>query len=190
MAVNRREMSEVIREYRELKGISQKALAKEMSKDFPGVDHSLISKMENGLCEPTIPMSDWVCKALNELLESLNLSRGVDVRIDTKTSDIGDLTPLEHKVYVFMKLTSEDNRISRTELAMLTKLDDRGARDIIESLRKKGIRIGSGCGRKGYWLCRSEQEYRKFISEYSSRAYTVLKNKSAMDGYVEGQIRL
>ena len=180
----------LIKEYREAKNLTQMGLVVEMRPHFPWVDVPLISKIESGKCMPTPSMEEWACKSLYDLLESERLSDGVVDRLKDKVSENADFTPLMAKVYEALKQTDKDNRLTRAKLVKITGIDDRRSRDLLEEMRAKGIRIGSGQGKEGYWLIRSELEYKKFIAEYSSRAYTVLKNKSAMDNYVEGQIRI
>lgn len=176
--------------YREAKGLTQKELAEEMRTEFPWVDESLMSKMANGKCAPTEAMQTWACKCLNSLLERQKGAKGIDGQYPTKSSETADLTPLEMRVYEFLLNTDIDHRITRMGLMRITGMKDRQARDVIEGMRAKKLRIGSGLGKEGYWLIEDEAEYESFIREYSSRAYTVLKNKTAMDNYVKGQIRI
>ena len=173
-----------------MKGITQPELVKELKPLFPWIDVSLISKMENGLCEPTAEVREWACKAINALIEERLRGVAREYPPEEKTSETVDFSPLMRKVYEALLDTDIDHRLSRRELMKLTSRDDRKSREVIEELREVGIRVGSMCGGSGYWLIHSEEEYRRFDAEYTSRAYKVMKNKAAMDRYVEGQIRI
>ena len=190
MELNWCEVSNVIKEYRERKGLTQPELVKEMKEDFPWVDPSLISKMESGKCKPTDEMYEWACKRLNALIE-----RDLDgictiYPSEENPSETVDFTPLMQKVYEALEDTDSDHRLSRGHLMKLTGMNDRQSRKLIEDMRGMGIRIGSMCGGSGYWLITSESEYKSFSAEYSSRAYKVMRNKAAMDRFTEGQIRI
>lgn len=190
MEIDRREMSNVIKYYRNLKGLTQPELVKEMKGEFPWVDASLISKMESEKCEPTEAMRAWACNMANSFIQSRNTLKGIVNHSEDKVSENGDFSPLMAKVYEALKDTDIDHRLTRYQLGKLTGMGDRRNRDLLEEMRSMGYRIGSEMGAEGYWLIRSEEEYRAWIKVYSSRAYTVLRNKSAMDNYVEGQIRI
>ena len=190
MELNWCEVSNVIKEYRERKGLTQPELVREMKEDFPWVDTSLISKIEHGKCQPTDAMYEWACKRINALIE-----RDLDgictiYPSEEKTSETVDFTPLMRRVYEALQSTDIDHRLTRRDLSRLTGLTDRRSRDIIEELRSEGIRVGSELGGEGYWLCQTDEEYIRFSKQYASRAYKVLANKSAMDRHTEGQIRI
>lgn len=187
---NDRSEGNIIKAYREARGLSQRELADEMAKTFPGVDKALISKMENGLCEPTEAMRAWCCNGTNSPNDEPNELEWEVMPDGFSGFETGYFSPLEQSILDYISKATIDNRASRGMLRALFGASDRQIRKAIESLRENGIRVGSGLGAEGYWLIRDEEEYRRFEPEYTSRAYKILKNKSAMDGYVEGQIRL
>ena len=188
METNRGEMPNVIKNYRMAKGLTQRELAEEMSKDFPYVDTSLISKFENEVCLPTEAVREWTCKRINDLLAERNQSKGMIYHSQEKLSKNGDFSPLARNVFELIK--SADGRITREELTRKTGANDRMVREAIEELRSNKIRIGSGGGASGYFICKTESEYKRFIPEYTSRAYKIIRNKEAMDSYTEGQIEI
>ncbi len=187
---NDRSEGNLIRIYRESRGLSQRELAEEMAKTFPWVDKALISKMENGLCEPTEEMRAWCCNGENRPADKLNEVFDVVAQLKEKLPENGYYSPLEQAVYERLLATDAEHRVTRGMLVALFGSSDRQIRKAIEALRGGGIRIGSGLGEKGYWLIRDESEYRRFITEYTSRAYAIIGNKYAMDNYTEGQIEL
>lgn len=180
----------MIKEYREMKGITQTELVAEMKPTFPWMDASLISKMENGLCEPTAEVREWICKAEKSLVDERLAGICIVYPPEEKTAETADFSPLMRMVYEALLDTDIDHRLSRYRLSKLTGKSDRKAREIIEELRGIGIRVGSESGAEGYWLIHSEEEYKTFIKQYCSRAYTIIDHKNAMDNYVEGQIRI
>lgn len=179
----------IIKAYRKDRGLTQRELAEEMSKVFPGVDKALISKMENGLCEPTEEMREWCCNTSNRPIGERNDAVWEVYLPESEASQMGYLSPLEQEILDRLQETDIDHRLTRSHLWSLFG-SDRMNRRAIETLRSYGYRIGSGLGAEGYWLIRDDEEYKRFSKEYSSRAYKVMKTKSAMDNYVEGQIRL
>lgn len=190
MATDRREAN-IIHYYRVHKNLSQRELADEMSKVFPWIDKSLISKMENGQCEPTEEMRAWCCNGTNSPADEQNGEGWESGRSQYFGSEKAYFSPLEQAVLDRLEMTDIDHRYTRGMLKTLLGSNDRQIRKAIETLRANGIRIGSGLGAKGYWIIRDRGEYKRFIKEYSSRAYSVLANKSAMDNQeMEGQIRL
>ena len=157
-----------IKEYRMKRGLTQSALARELSTLFKGVDVSLISKFENGVCQPNaelqayIDREDWGLRA--------------------------ELTPSQERIYNILK-TSEAP-VTRTSLCFFCQQDDRSNRMDIADMRKKGIRICSSSRGKGYWIAKSEDEYEAMRREYLARIADMASTVKAMDNYVEGQVRI
>lgn len=178
----------MIKEYREALGLSQREFAALMSRDIPGVDKALISKMENGLVAPSKAMIAWCCNGPNSPVGEPNGVKGITGQIKPKSSEKAGYSPLDWSVFEKLQHTDFDHRVSRGMLVALCGSTDRQVRASIETLRRSGVRIGSGCGAAGYWLIRSDDEYKRFIREYVSRAYEVLRVKAAMDSSVEGQL--
>lgn len=185
---NDRSEGNLIKAYREASGLSQRELAEEMAKTFPGVDKALISKMENGLCEPTEEMRAWCCNGINRLADERKQSEGSIPRSAISGFEKGYFTAFEQSILDRLANTDIEHRVTRGMLVALFGSSDRAVRKAIENLRASGIRVGSGLGDKGYWLIKDENEYKRFIAEYTSRAYAVIGNKFAMDGYTEGQM--
>ena len=155
-----------------------------------GIDKALISKIEAGTVEPTYAMLEACCNRLFRPADERNEAKGITTQSETKSSQNGDLSLEEEVILDRLMQTDIDHRLTRTEVGLLTAQSDRQARKLIEGLRAKGYRIGSGLGEKGYWLIDSEIEYKHFRAEYASRAYTVHKTVQAMDRAVKGQISL
>lgn len=155
-----------------------------------GIDKALISKIEAGTVEPTSAMLEACCNRLFSPADERKADKGITTQNGTKTSQNGDLSLDEQVVLDCLEKTDVDHRITRSEIGQIIGQKDRAARKLIEGLRVKGYRIGSGLGEKGYWLIDSEIEYRQFRAEYASRAYAVHKTVQAMDRAVKGQISL
>lgn len=100
-----------------------------------------------------------------------------------------DLVQGDLEAKIFDRL-STGKRVKRGELCRLCKTSDRQVRKTIENLRSKGIRICSGNGEAGYYLARTDEEYKIFEREYLSRAYTALNTARAMRQNNSGQMRL
>jgi len=70
--INRKRFGETIRELRTKKNLSQKKLA-----EFVGIDHTFISKLEQGQRLPSLPVLVSLSKALNVSVENL-LKNAID----------------------------------------------------------------------------------------------------------------
>lgn len=171
----------MIKEYRESRGLSQRELANLMSKDIPGVDKALISKLENGLVAPSERMIAWCCNGQNSSIDEPKSPEGITDRKRHKDARNADFTHFEWSVYNKLLNTDFNHRISRGMLVAYCGATDRQVRKAIESLRRAGIRIGSGLGNPGYWIINNEEDYKAFVKEYVSRAYEVIRTKRAMD---------
>jgi hypothetical protein len=71
-----------------------------------------------------------------------------------------------------------------------TGMPDRRVRKEIELLRKDGYRICSNSARPGYWLAKTEAEYKDFRRNYGSRLWEGIRTLRAMDNAAEGQMEL
>ena len=101
------------------------------------------------------------------------------------TSDIKRSAALE-----LIRPRRKRNPISRAELSDLLKISDRQARSCIESLREEGVRIcGTSCG-NGYYFADNEEQFKQFIRDYESKAWTIIRRSRAMQNSEEGQVSL
>ena len=86
---------------------------------------------------------------------------------------------------------SKENPMDRKHIAEISQVPERKIRLIIKGLRKKGVRVVSYSeNRGGYWIAKTEEEYKRFRAEYMSRINDMLETVKAMDEAVEGQICL
>ena len=157
-----------IKEYRERRGLTQSALAKELAPMFKGVDVSLISKFENGVCEPPIDLQEYI---------------NTEDRISAP-----ELTETQRAIYSLLKRSLSP--VSRAELCACCLQSDRENRRDIAEMRRKGIRICSSSRSEGYWLAQSQSDYEVLRGEYISRIRDMAAIVKAMDNYVEGQVRI
>lgn len=177
----------IIREYRESRGITQAQLARELSEDFPGIDAPLISKMEKGLCDPTPELAARLTEGLasqagaDEESPAVNVSTALDLTVRESVA--------ASVIYDRIESASRENPVSRAELVKLTQIGDREVRETIARLRKAGARIASSSSVAGYWMC-SGDDYAQLRAEYVSRVKTIMKTVRAMDNILPGQIKM
>lgn len=181
-----------LKEMRLALGLTQGELAEMFREEGigKGIDKALISKIEAGTVFPSEAMIEACCNRLFSPADERNNAKGITTQSETKTAQNGDLSLEEEVVLDRLMQTDIDHRLTRSEVSLLIAQTDRQARKLIEGLRAKGYRIGSGLGRKGYWLITGESEYKAFRAEYSARAFAVHKTVRAMDETVRGQISL
>jgi len=101
-----------------------------------------------------------------------------------------NLTPTEELVLRLIKQGNANHPITRKELCEATGLKDSFVREIVGKLRDKGCRVVGSATTKGYYIARSEKQYKAFREEYYNKAMTYLKRISAMDGATEGQVAM
>lgn len=157
-----------IREYRTKHNITQSQLARELAPMFRGIDASLISKFENGVCSPPPEVQAYIDR-------------------EEEYPPI-PLTETQARIYSILK--SSEAPVTRATLCFFCQQDDRTCRLDIADMRKKGIRICSSSRSKGYWLARSEEDYKTLRAEYLSRISDMASIVKAMDNYTEGQVRI
>lgn len=169
-----------IREARLTLGMTQAEMAEMLSIDAP-----LLSKIENGIVEPSASMYDIVFKALASRSNARN--RVGTTNIST-TKKWALKTEIYRAILNALEYSSFSQPISRDSLRVWTKCSDRQTRDAIMDLRKMGYRIGAYSGGKGYWMCRSDAEYQLVRNMYLSKARDMLETVSAMDRNIDGQM--
>ena len=155
-----------------MKGMNGVELARELKEISPGIEAPLISKMEKGLCEPTEEVKAYI-----------------DARRMTTTDKIADLTPTQTSLMLLLMTGTPDRPISRTDMILCTNQSDGKNRKDILAMRDKGLRICASTANGGYWIARSDSEYKHFRGEYVSRIKSLVRTLKAMDENVEGQIR-
>lgn len=180
----------IVVEYRVKNGLTQKELADELSQFFPGVDRSLISKMETGLCEPSPLMREHLEKACAHPVGERKINYRVIGQLSGKDAEIVDLSPAHQLALEALKEASKEAPLTRSDLRNRLHTSDRGARRILMDLRAMGVRVIGNSSSKGYWLASTEAEYKAFRRDYVSRAATIYKNVKAMDAWTEGQMRM
>lgn len=98
-------------------------------------------------------------------------------------------TQAQLNIYTACAIATKENPATRKRLMEATGFTDRMVRKEIEHLRDNGVRICSSES-GGYWLAKSESEYKEFRKNYASRFYRGLRTLAKMDGSTEGQIEL
>lgn len=159
-----------LKEYRVLKGMTQRELAFELGAKFRGVDAPLISKIEQGVVEPPISLQ---------------------VYIDTEAAKIGakayEPTPSQQ---IILAILDTGCVITREHLMRATGNSDRECRRDISELRQAGYRICSSPGRSGYWVSKDEADYRMLRNMYIQKISTMASIVKAMDDFTEGQVSM
>ena len=185
------EMARLIRLYRERQGLTQKDFVDEVRGICPELTVPLLSYIERSVVPAPEGIQDYITgQFINGKIAPQteeNDEAGQFIVEDDFTRISGDF---EIRVYVALKNLKEGERLTRSDLVMLLRIPDRKAREVVERLRSKGIRICSGMGEPGYFLAKSDEEYRAFEREYLSRAFTALKTASAMRNSKADQVRL
>lgn len=160
-------------EYRKLKGLTQPKLAEELAEITPGIDAPLVSKMERGICQPSIEIQEYL-----------------DAQEAIIGQDVIELNPTEADIFMALLPCSYENRLTRQELVIKTGLSDRMVRRTIENMRLKGIRVCSDSDYAGYYIASDQSEYMMFRGTLIARLKSLAKTVRAMDSYTKGQISL
>ena len=101
-----------------------------------------------------------------------------------------EYTTAKNNIKYLVEMGTRDKPVTREHLEVATGMTDRTNRAIIEDLRKEGVRICSTAQKGGYWIARTEKEYKAFRKEYLSGAYKRLETVKKMDNITEGQVEM
>ncbi len=177
-----------LKEYRKAKGLTQAQLAKELQALVPGMDASLISKIENGLALPNDAVTNFVENVLASQSEAGEAQRTANVSmiIEETLKNDSEASVILRRIMA----ASRELPATRAELAIISKLPDREVRETIARLRNAGMRIASTSGSKGYWMCQDAADYAALRGEYMRRIASISKTVKAMDAVLPGQIEM
>lgn len=150
-----------------------------------GIDAPLLSKIETGKVAPSASMYEIVFKALASHSDERKGEGSSNLSTDHKKPL---KTEICNSVLNALMYSSFMQPVSRDALRVWTKASDRQNRDAINELRKMGYRIGSYSGGKGYWLCKTDEEYQIVRNMYLSKARDMLETVGAMDRALPGQM--
>lgn len=162
-----------IAEYRKLKGLKQTELAEELRDICPGIDAALISKIENGVCRPSIEVEAYINAASDDLQagsEGLYGIPWVNSPPDLKTGLKTEIPTEQMEVlYRQIEKASSKSPATRDSLSRALGITDREVRDRIQDLRNSGCWIYSSSNSNGYWLCEDEQQKEILLRSFFSR---------------------
>jgi len=130
-------------------------------------------------------MDDLRAKIAPQSEENINVDKFIEC--DELDAQIGEKTAVAYEMLLDLK---DGERLTRRDLVFRLKLPDRTCRGIIEDLRRSGVRVCSGGGAPGYYLARTDEEYRDFEREYLSRAYKALATAKRMRESNGGQMKI
>ena len=91
-------------------------------------------------------------------------------------------------ILTLLKCANKENPMDRKHIAEINQVPERKIRRIINDIRDEGIRVVSDSESGGYWIAKTEEEYKRFRAEYVSRATKIFGTVKAMDEAVDGQI--
>lgn len=180
-----------LKDYRTMRKITQWELADELSKVCPGIDRTLVSKIESGIVKPSreveVYIEDMCAHYLTGSQSHEKPSNGKSIDRVKKVAQIGDFRLMDEMVLEALMGATKSNPLTRDRLRDITKMRDSVAREIIGRLRDQGYRVIGSAGVKGYWIAKSDEEYLAFRAEYHAKAMTYLRRVQAMDSFTEGQ---
>jgi len=180
-----------VKEYREAMGMRQADLVEELKFICPELTVPLLSYIERGVVEAPEDMLLYLSlerQFRNEKMacqseEKDDIDKCIEVDEESFISSVFD-----RDIYDRLRALKDGERLTRDEIVYELGIPDRIGRRSIESMRSKGARIASGGGAPGYFLCKTDEEYRQFEREYLSRAYKALKTAKAMRDSKIGQV--
>lgn len=104
------------------------------------------------------------------------------------------LSKLEHKVLFYLtNCMGQENAMTSTQLAAMLNIDRRTVRQVVHSLREKGIAIASSSvGNKGYFIPATQEEANRCITQLKSRVKEISKIIRALENsnQIDGQMKL
>ena len=83
----------------------------------------------------------------------------------------------------------KEKAVSREHLTMMTGLNDRVCRKLIQKAREEGARVMSSSQQAGYWIAENEEEWERFCKEQERRIRSIVKVLRRKEE-VKGQERL
>lgn len=155
-----------LKTFRESHGYTQAQMADILQGACPGIDRSLVSKIERGLCLPTAEVSEWLNEACAHGVDERNNEGGIDYRSDKEKAL---KSAFWSEIYSILENAPAGEKVSRAMLRIKTGRGDRACRDAIHEMREESIFICSSSSESGYWLCQSEEDLRTLLNEYTSR---------------------
>lgn len=105
-------------------------------------------------------------------------------------SKMTNLTDSQATILARLKEASRTEPVTKKELMIITGLSERTVRRVLGELRDNGYRICENSGFKGYWLAKSEADYKVFRSDYVSRIRVQSNRVRAMDNMEPQQIEM
>lgn len=174
-----------IKEYRKQRGLTQAELAAEISKDIPGIDRALISRMETGLCLPSQVIVNWLDKAC---AHGVGERKGLAWTTLREAEKKALKTELQAQIYEALEKASSDSPVTRRMLMIRTGRSDRQVRNAISEMRQDGILIVASSRGYGYWLAQTDHDVRLLRREYSSRLKSCRKILHVIDTVSPDQI--
>lgn len=99
---------------------------------------------------------------------------------------------MNSKTLLLAELTkaTKDNPLYRFDFAEKVNMTERTIRTQIEELRNQGVRICSYSDGKGYWVAKSDKEFRRLQAEYTSRIAKMAQTLRAMETNIDGQMEV
>ena len=99
-----------------------------------------------------------------------------------------ELTGRELVLLDMLDKASKANPVTRERMKNTFYVGDRTCRDMITNIRKQGHRVVTDSKNGGYWIAKSESEYRKFRPHYVAYAEDIFDTAEKMDN--EGQVSM
>ena len=99
--------------------------------------------------------------------------------------EIKELTEKEIILVSMLQNATRDKPVTR-QILRQTFGNDRKCRDMIANIRKNGYRVVTNFSTGGYWIAKTEKEYREFRPKYVSYALEIQETVEEMDN--EGQV--
>lgn len=176
-----------IKEMRRSLGLTQEEMVQELKPVCPGLDVSLLSKIENGICEPNREVIEYAEK---QFANSFKAGLDEDKAIMPRELLMLLKQPFYRSLYTALQKGSREKPVTKREICKITGHSDRRVRGGVANLRNAGLPVMSLSTHCGYWLAKHESEERELINEYRHRAYELLRTASALQHSSIGQMEI
>lgn len=178
-----------VKQYKEIKGLTNRELTKELQAIQPELTEPLVSQMVNGIVGPSKAVNDYIVECVYKPSDRSLIEGFEQCWATIPFEEEMRSNPRFSAIYTMIEGADRSHPALYSRMVYETGKTRREIQSLISEMRLLGIPIVSYTGHEGFWLAETEQDMKDLIGMYEKQAKRSLVIASRLKKICGGQMK-
>jgi len=177
-----------VKQYKEIKGLSNRELTKELQAVQPELTEPLVSQMVNGIVGPSKAVEDYMSECVYKQCDAARIESIEQWWATIPFEEEMRSNPRFSTLYTMIADASRENPALYPRMVHKTGKSRREVQSLISEMRQLGVPIVSYTGHEGFWMAQTEKDMKDLVGMYEKQAKQSLMIASRLKKVCGGQM--